>query len=427
MRAGRLVLLCGAGLSMAPPSSLPSAQRVAEMCFDKYRLTIDPTIDPALRGDLATLAEHFAGLNTLKTVFIEDLVPWREFVRPPNSGHAAVADFLITKVVAACLSSNYDVLIERKAGEYGADIRGSLDGDEATATSHKQAPLLKFHGCSHIARGSTVWAPSQLHDPAISVRIAKSKTWMAANLRQKDLLVVGFWSDWDYLNQILDDAVQGLDPLSVTVIDPTPTDALQVKAPRLWALAHQQPVSFSHIRESGADVLDELRRAYSEGYVRQVLEAGAAVLEAKTGLKCDPAWLVAEGLDGEDLYDWRRDAEGVPDGRPATARDPVNVEILGYVHLLLRRAGAAQQKRGYALAGRRIRVVNGAGSEISIVKRRFVEAPAAPTADVFVAAGSIDLGLPDHLVRPGVAGSVVRPRALGKWLTIEKAQVELGI
>lgn len=421
------MIVCGAGLSMAPPSRLPPAWRVAEMCFDEYQLTIDPNVDSALRGNLEALAEHFAGLNTLKAVFIEHLVPWKEFVRPPNRGHAAVADFLITKTVVAALSSNYDTLIERRAWDYGADLRGSLDGEQATVTSHRQAPLLKFHGCAHIDRGSTVWASSQLHDANIAERIEKSKVWMAANLLQKDLLVVGFWSDWDYLNRVLGDAVQGLDPLSVTVIDPSPTAVLQTKAPGLWALANQPQVTFSHIQESGADALDELRRAFSESYARRVLDAGSAVFTAKTGLTCNPVWLSVADLDGEALYDWRRDAEGVPAGKPAIARSPQNVDLLGYFHLLLRRAGAVQQPQGYTLAGQSIRVVNGAGSDLSTVARRFIEAPTAPTADFFVAAGSMDLGLPGHLMRPGITGSVVRPGAGGKWLTIEQAQTELGI
>lgn len=397
------------------------------MCFDEYQLKMDPLIDAALRNNLEALAEHFVDLKTLKSVFIEHLVPWKEFESPPNPGHAAVADFLITKTVVAGLSSNYDKLIERCAWDYGADFRGSLDGDQATVANCKQAPLLKFHGCSHLDRESTVWAPSQLHDPTISDRIAKSKLWMAANLRQKDLLVVGFWSDWDYLNQVLGDAVQGLNPLSVTVIDPSPTATLQTKAPGLWALAHQPQVTFSHIQESGADALDKLRRAFSESYARQVLTAGKEVFAATTGVVCEPAWLNVTGLDGEALYDWRRDAEGVPAGKPAMTKSPQNVVLLGYFHLLLRRAGAVQQSRGYTLAGQSIRVVNGAGLELSIVAKRFIEAPAAPTADLFVAAGSMDLGLPSHLVRRGKAGSVVRPGAGGKWLTIEGAQAELGV
>lgn len=397
------------------------------MCFDDYQLKIDPQINPGLRRNLEALAEHFVALNTLKSQFIENLVPWGEFVRPPNPGHAAIADFLITRAVVAGLSSNYDQLIERCAQLYGADFRGSLDGDQATVVSHKQAPLLKFHGCSHIDRGSTVWAPSQLHDLTISDRIDKSKKWMAAHLRQKDLLVVGFWSDWDYLNQVLGDAVQGLDPTTVTVIDPSPLAALEGKAPALWALAHRPHVTFRHVQESGADALDELRRAFSERYVCQVLAAGRALFEASTGVPFDPVWLTATGLDGEALYDWRRDAEGVPADKPAITKEPQNVELLGYFHLLLRRAGAVPQPRGYMLAGKSIRVVKGAGSALSTVAQRFTEAPAVPTADIFVAAGSVDLGLPSHVVRPGTAGSVVRPGAGGKWLTMEQAQVELGV
>lgn len=426
MDAGRLVILCGAGLSMAPPSNLPSARRVAEMCFDAYQVRVDPNIDPAIRQDLEALAEHFASLQILKSSFIESLVPWNEFERQPNPGHAAIADFLITKAVVAGLSSNYDKLIERQAWDYGADFRGSLDGDEATACTHAQAPLLKFHGCSHRDRGSTVWAPSQLLDTIIASRIDKSKVWMAANLRQKDLLVVGFWSDWDYLNRVIGAALDGLDPLSVTVVDLSGAADLERKAPELWALAHKSKVTFTLVQESGAEALDELRRAFSESYVRQVLAAGRAAFEAVTGTVCNPALLSSIGLDSESLYNWRRDAEGVPAGRPATTNRPRNAEALGCFHLLLRQAGALQLSQGYTLAGRHIRVINGAGCILSSLAARFVEAPVISSADVFVAVGAIDLGLPADVVRSGTPGSVVRPATSGAWLTFERAQQEFG-
>jgi hypothetical protein len=143
-----------------------------------------------LRADLEALAEHFAGLNTLKSVFIKHLVPWRAFVRPPNAGHPAIADFLITRAAIAGISSNYDALIERGAWDYGSDFQGSLDGDEATVDATQHAPLLKFHGCSHRDRLSTIRARSQLTEPTIAARIDRSRIWMAANLRQKDLLIV---------------------------------------------------------------------------------------------------------------------------------------------------------------------------------------------------------------------------------------------
>jgi len=42
MHAGRLVMVCGAGLSMAAPSKLPPAWRVAQASFDKYQTETDP-------------------------------------------------------------------------------------------------------------------------------------------------------------------------------------------------------------------------------------------------------------------------------------------------------------------------------------------------------------------------------------------------
>lgn len=412
---------------MAPPSSLPSARAVAEQCFDKYRLESDPNCDLDLRDDLEALAEHFASLNTLQSVFIEHLVPWQAFVRPSNAGHAAIADFLITRAAVAGISSNYDTLIERRAWEYGADFCASLDGDEATANSVRQAPLLKFHGCSQRDRQNTVWAPSQLNDPTISARIARSKVWMAANLRQKDLLVVGFWSDWEYLNAVIGEALIEVQPLSVTVIDLSPTNALEQKAPQLWEIAHAQNVKFEHVQESGAAALDELRRTFSSNYLRQVLNAGRAAFEHATGAHCDPAWLNVENFDSEALYGLRRDAEGVSAAEPAKLRRPENPEALGFFHLLLRQAGAVQRVDGYDLNGRSIRVLNGAQSVLGTLRGKFVEPPAAIQSDIVVAVGATDLGLPDNIVHSGRDGDFIRPNPAGEWYDLPGARAALGI
>lgn len=427
MNAGRLLVVCGAGLSMAPPSCLPSAKAVAERCFDKYRLEVDPTCDVELRGNLEALAEHFAGTNTLQSIFIEHLVPWPAFVRPYNPGHSAIADFLLTRAAVAGITSNYDVLIERRAWDYGAHFRGSLDGDEANVDATRQAPLLKLHGCAQRDPTSTVWAPSQLLDPVISARIHRSRIWMAANLRMKDLLIVGFWSDWEYLNAVIGGALLEVQPLSVTVVDLSPTDALEAKAPQLWQIAHADNVQFEHVRESGADALDELRRAFSKNYLRQVLSAGQAVFEEAIGAPCEPDWLDIADFDSEILYGLRKDAEGVPALQPATLTRPGNVELLGFFHLLLRQAGATQRPDGYDLGGRSIRVVNGASAILGSLKTKFIAPPAAVTSDVVVAVGATDLGLPGNVVRGGRSGDLIRPDAAGDWFDLNGARAELNI
>ena len=425
--AGRLVVVCGAGLSMAPPSQLPSARRVAEMCFDRYQLIADPACDPALRTDLEALAEHFAALNTLKSVFIQRLVPWDEFVRPRNVGHAAVADFLIIRGFAASLSTNYDTLIERPAWDYGFDFQAALDGDEATVHAATQAPLLKFHGCANRDRQATVWARSQLKDPTIAARIEKSKTWMAANLRERDLFVIGFWSDWNYLNTILGAALKDVTPSAVIVVDPSETAQLEQKAPDLWAVSHAANVTFIHVQESGADVLDTLRRAFSRNYIRQMLAAGREAIESELHAPINPAWAEVPDVDAETLYGWRRDAEGVPGGSPATAKHPINAETVGYFHLLMRRAGAQHHAEGYEIGGRTVRVVNGAGALLNVMRSKFLEAPVIPSADIVVAAGATDVGVPADIVRRGRVGHLIRPAARGEWLDVARARAELNV
>lgn len=427
MHAGRLVIVCGAGLSMAPPSSLPAAWRVAEACFDQYRLTIDPAADVEMRHDLEALAQHFADQHTLESIFIESLVPWSDFVRPPNAGHAAVADFLVTKAAAASLSANYDTLIERCAIENGFDFQNSLDGDEATIRAHTQGPLLKFHGCAMRDRPATVWTASQLDEGKIAERIELSKVWMAANLRHKDLLVVGFWTDWEYLNKLLGNVLDGLSPLSVTVVDLANAADLEAKAPELWALAHAQGVTFTHVQESGAAALDELRKAFSTNYLKMVLDAGRTAFEQSAGVQCDPAWLEVDDFDTAALYGLRRDAEGVPAGKPATKARPSQCDILGVFHLMLRRAGATQTPLGYDLGARSVRVLNGAGKALSQLKALFAEAPVLQSADVIVAAGAIDLPGPANVVRTGKVGNFVRPASGANWFDLERGRLELGI
>jgi hypothetical protein len=89
IEAGHLVVLCGAGLSIPPPSNLMSAVRVARACYDKWQPT--ETLPAALRDDIDGLAGHFHAQGTFKSVFISTLVPWDDLVGEPNEGHAAVA------------------------------------------------------------------------------------------------------------------------------------------------------------------------------------------------------------------------------------------------------------------------------------------------------------------------------------------------
>ncbi|SIS81193.1 SIR2-like domain-containing protein [Thalassospira xiamenensis M-5 = DSM 17429] len=411
---------------MAPPSSLPSANRVSEACYETVRISIDSEIPENLKFDLEALAEHFKQSGQLEKVFIEAVVPWAMFETQWNPGHAAIADFLITKAMASGISANYDCLVERYAQSCHYDFKVALDGDEANLANRTQSPFLKFHGCSYRDRPATVWTPSQLGDHIIQSRINKSTNWMNGHLREKDLLFVGFWSDWAYLNTILENALEGVSPNSITVIDPSDIGELQRKAPKLWELSQSPGVGFSHVQESGADALDELRRAYSKSYLQQVLDAGREAYVDQFGDEALDLSLLE--LNSEEYYHLRRDAEGVGVSGPAKCFVPERCEQLGYFHLILRAAGAEQTAFGYDYNGNAIRVVNGSGMMMATLKKRYREPPAANPSDMVIAVGAQETSLPNNVVRAGREQDFIRPEEpAGKWFTVERAREVLEI
>lgn len=427
--AGRLAIICGAGLSMASPSNLPSARAVSRICFDRYQDRIDPGIDPAIRDNLEAVAEYAKAHVDLGTVFIKTIVPWEQFSRAPNPGHEAVADLTITQACAAALTSNYDNLIERSGWQLCAPFPVSLDGAQATATQH-QSPYLKFHGCGHIDQQRTVWTLSQfISDAEIARRKASCETWIATNLQEKDLLFVGFWSDWAYLNQAISLAFSTTHPRSVTVVDPSGVADLQTKAPDLWALAHQAGVVFTHVQASGDAFLAELREAFSLVYIREFLRLGRdAYATQRPGAAISSTWQQMPALSNDQLYSWRRDAEGRAANEPAVGRSPnASAEMAGFAHILLRTAGWTVKDVQYEKDGQSIRVVNAAGRFVNDTKRRFTQAPAVIDADTVVCAGAMDIPVPGDIVRDSDPADIVRGGSEARWIDLNTAIQELGL
>jgi SIR2-like domain len=419
IEASSLMLLCGAGLSVPSPSNLLPAWKVAEMCFERRR---DIEVLPdALRYDLDGLAGHFHAAGHFKDQFLA-LVPWAELLGAPNAGHAAVSDLLVARAAHSTLSANFDPLIEIWAKTRKIDLRGALDGAQASAFRAATNPLLKFHGCLDRDRDATLWTQRQLAEASVQQRIESIKNWLAINLPGKDLLIVGFWTDWGYFNDVLADAITVGGLGRVIVIDPAPTDVLQQKAPGLWghlaAGAH-----FAHIVGSGDAALDELRTAFSKVWARRFFRLAQPI--APDVVPPDPS-----GWQGEELYDLRRDAEGVPYNRAAKQKGPSpEAAQAALAHLLLTQANATREGAWYRLNGKTIRVVHGGGQLLSTVRERYDEPTALASPDIVICAGAMDLGVPAKLIPSGAGASVVRPAKGGsaKWLTLEQARVELGL
>ena len=427
IEANNLVLLCGAGLSVPEPSKLMSAVAVARKIYDEYTPT--QALPQDLREDIDGLAGHFLDANQFAPLFINRLVPWDDLTGEPNEGHAAVADLLLSRAARAALSANFDVLIEQWSSQRKVQLRGALDGIQATSYADATSPLLKFHGCMNLDRDHTLWTQGQLIHPATVDRIASCRAWMANNLPGRDLLVVGFWTDWGYFNEVLAEALGASAINSITVVDPGTAESLQAKAPELWQILSASP-EFAHIEASGNEILPEIRKAHSKVWVRKLYALGAPLYQIEKGIAPPQGGIDAPDLNVDEFYELRRDSEGVPANRAARKRSPDGSSAqTGLAHLLIAAAADGRQGSWYVKDGTTIRVVHGAGEGLTTVEHRFAEPPTAPKADIIVCAGSIEQGVPGSIMGRGSPAGIVRVKAGAgsRWITLETARTELGL
>src|ERR1700733_579308 len=266
----RLVLFCGAGLSMAAPSRVPSAAALATFCKEKYEREIGAKLSDSFASDLEAQAEHFAANGQLVQTFIRRLIPREPFRLDPNAGHFAIADFLSSQVADFVLSTNIDRLVEVAAedlGEPQADV--DLDGTEAN-TPRPHSPHIKLHGCLQRDEVNTVWCKSQLEKDPARERIGQLEMWIRARLLGRDVVFLGFWSDWAYLNAIFESTVTSIENALVVIVNPSEDAVLEAKAKGLWDWSAKAGITRRIVRESAADFLAELRKLMWINFLNRV-------------------------------------------------------------------------------------------------------------------------------------------------------------
>ena len=420
----RLVVFCGAGLSMAPPSRVPSAERLAQECGAQYRARYGSACDSlptAAENDLDALTTHFYARGELQSVFIDQLFHHsiRPFVRDPNEGHYAIADFLACGAVRFVVSTNVDVLIELAASDLGErkpEVAIQL-AEVARVRDHR--PHMKLHGCISRNSAETLWCTDQLSDPPFSNRIDEFHGWLPGELMGRVLVFVGFWSDWAYLNDVFQRAITDLEPSSIILVNPSAESVLAEKAPELWKWAHGTGVEFNHVQASGASFLAELRSAYSDWYVRRVFDSASQAYPKLKG-KQAPDFTSAVPEDNEELYSMRRDLSGTLNEDPVRTKLPTDqMELVGLCHLQLIERGAVREGSRYVLNENRIRVVSGAGRLLSSVREKYMaETPRRVSDSVVVCVGARDDGhAAANVVRPEPEGNIVRPLSFARWIT----------
>ena len=357
VQGGHLAVICGAGLSMSPPTCVPSAAELARICGDRYSQITQTQLPDDVRLDLERVVDYFLELDRFREFL--DFVPWETFSRNPNRGHSAIADFLCCGALSFAVTTNFDTHIEDAAFEIGErNFRAALDGVEAAELPDRHRPLLKLHGCHKRDRSNTLWAQSQI-DPngEIQTRLVRSATWLTGQLVGRDVLVVGFWTDWDYLNTVLSRALRDSTPRMVVVVDPADRQVLQQKAPELWDWANRH--NFHHVPEPADAFVDELRVVFSRGFVKRAIAGGIPHFTALFPQREPGGTDFVDPLDSDDLYLLRKDLSGCSSKHPSRNREPdETMSMVGAFFLAIMAAGGALEGAQLRLRDRGIRVIN---------------------------------------------------------------------
>lgn len=423
--ADRLTLLSGAGLSMAAPSSLPSAAALAWQAKQKYDATYGADRAP-LPESIDEQAEFFFQRGELATGYLRTYIDRDAFSAEPNSGHFATADLLLTGAITTAVSTNVDTLIETAGNMLFGQIGAGVARDQVAGLAPNVSPLLKVYGCWSDPAG-TVWAASQVVTDPIKTRIEECGAWLVNRFLDRDIVIVGYWTDWDYLNHLLEVSLGAVSPSRVIVIDPCETESFEAKAPALFELGQRASQEFCHVRCSGDLFLDKLRVNFSRTFVRRVLHAGVATYTAHVGADPDAAWLHPSSTDAEVLWRIRRDLEGRNPNEPAKTRMPPDEPLLGMTLLQLQARGAIADGMYWNLNGERVRVLRTANRPLHEVEAAFARETAPVIAPEYViAVGAETLPLPTNIARGGGAASIVRGTS-GHWLSRADAVEELGL
>lgn len=412
----RLAILFGAGLSVDGESNVPLANELLSICVREYEKRTGATVQEANRNSLGKFASYLYGRDELRSLFIRELVPWDRFRGNANQGHEAIVDFLICQALEFAVTTNVDTLVEDASGQLGrTNFVAALDGDEAggqTLSYHR--PLLKIHGCCNRCPPDTIWCSDQLSEARISRRIERSRSWLEGNLPHKDIVVIlGFWTDWKYLNALFGQCVKNLRSPEGTlfvVVNPASEEELREGAPELFALCDGTGnIDFLHVPASGSEFLAELRERFSRQVVRWCAGDGT-----------DPE--LPDDLNNRELYVIRQQLFGF--GPDEVVREKARARgtewVIAFEKWLVDQ-GAVRQGAVFEIGGKTVRVVNSAGQSISQTAAKYRD-NGSLGVDVTVCVGAVsDYHLRDF-ARPTAETTVARSYDDSRWLSDEDAR-----
>jgi len=426
----RLAFFCGAGLSMGCPSCLPSADEMVSNLQEEYRYQRNHPLPDEAGETLEEIAAWAISTGAEFQNFFLNTLRTDDFFRDPNIGHSTVADFLLTGAATAAISTNVDYLIERAAEKLGeADFRGFVR-DNHLERDPDHSPLLKLHGCFRREERYTVWCEEQLTQQVIQNRIEAFRNWMRANLPGNDLLIIGYWTDWPYLNETLDESIRDIEPYprSVILVDPSDPAELRSKAEGLWEWVEEGQINFHHVERGGNEFMLRLRQEFSKRFFRLLLREVQKRDLTEEYYRFESSEEVneppIEDMREDQIYTLRRDFTGAPDGRPVTEKEPTEShhEKMGAFHEVLMENSASMDGHLYKIDGEVVRIINGRGYTLSRIREKHEKNNTNSRAvDTCVGVGvSGEVPGPQNFVREEKRDDVVKANRSAEWCTDEE-------
>lgn len=257
IEARQVVLVIGAGVSMAPPTCLPSGTQLAQDV--KTRLASSPIssiVQPVREDNLLAIADIIEekALESFP-LFTRAIIESANFkMATPNYAHLVIA-LLLTETNVQVLSINWDTCIERCSYIVSSSIIGCYN-HEILQNHGNSSIFLKLHGCAN-------------HESSICIssKQISGETWWAtsqvgAALETGKVAFLGIGSIAEYMKISLKKILErSRDPSNVFIIDPE----LSTDWNDLFADAHKY-----HIQTKSEEFLDDILRALTLSQISRV-------------------------------------------------------------------------------------------------------------------------------------------------------------
>jgi hypothetical protein len=181
VRQGKVTPFVGAGVSMAPPTLLPSASRLAEQLVDDGH--------GKAGDDLEQIAEDCWSASGDGRLFATALpiASWR--IRPINVCHRVIAELAAEGLVNTILTTNWDTCLETALHEIGVPYWPIRSAEDLAVAHNADARVAKLNGCIELplsikARRTEVDSPDWGSEWATAL--------VASNVLSSSLLFVGY-------------------------------------------------------------------------------------------------------------------------------------------------------------------------------------------------------------------------------------------